>query len=638
MRFTPLSLLLLWGGSAAAHSPSAWPAPSSVRVLEDDVVALPHARLEAELAALCAAHPDVARRVRIATSREGRSVEALHLRRGERDAPRPGVLLVANLEGPRTFESALAMRLARLLVEASADGEEESGGLRRLLDDADVWIVPRANPDAAEARFSEPRMERTTSGVDVDDDRDGRMGEDPWSDVDGDGFVTWMRVEDPDGTWREDPTDERALVEADASKGERGRYLLHREGRDLDGDEAVAEDPIGAARLDRNFSSGWRAHTPGAGLFPSDEPEAQGLMEFVMARPNLALVLVYGSRDTLVEAPKSVPDDAPSVKRIPPEGLLASDAAVLAEVGRRYVAATESAAKGEDGGDAGSFARWCYDHRGILSAELALWDAPSGPAAAPEDDAGETAGSEDGDENGDAAAAVEETPEGAAEQASEEVSDTQGSSASEAPSADNEEQALPADGEADEDAEPGEDAKFLQWVDSLEEEAWRFLPWTPFEHPELGRVEIGGFAPFARIEPPRSMWPQLVEEQLAFLEVLPDVLPRLSIERCAVEPLATGASGAWRLTAVVRNDGLLPAFNRSARRTRAVRPPKVRPRLPEGATLLAGSPQTLVRDLPGSGGRVEFEWIVLAEDASGLAVVLDSEWNGETTRIAEAGQ
>ena len=39
-----------------------------------------------------------------------------------------------------------------------------------------------------------------------------------------------------------------------------------------------------------------------------------------MARPNLALVLVYGGRDNLVEKPKSVKDDAPAVKTRPAAG------------------------------------------------------------------------------------------------------------------------------------------------------------------------------------------------------------------------------------------------------------------------------------------------------------------------------
>ena len=93
-----------------------------------------------------------------------------------------------------------------------------------LLESTEVWIVPRANPDAAEGRFASPRIERWSSSVDVDNDRDGRLGEDPWSDVNGDGVVAWLRAEDPDGEWMEDPTDARRAGEGRAFQG-RARAL-----------------------------------------------------------------------------------------------------------------------------------------------------------------------------------------------------------------------------------------------------------------------------------------------------------------------------------------------------------------------------------------------------------------------------
>src|SRR5262249_35002174 len=156
----------------------------------------------------------------------------------------------------------------------------------------------------------------------VDDDRDGRMGEDPPSDVNGDGIVSWIRVKDPDGEWKEDPTDPRALVKADRAKGERGVYKLWPEGRDSDHDEKVAEDAPLDARVDGNFPAGWEQHTPAAGVFPTDEPEARGLCEFVLQHTGLSLVVVYDAQDDLVGDVKSVADEAPYVKRIPQEGVM----------------------------------------------------------------------------------------------------------------------------------------------------------------------------------------------------------------------------------------------------------------------------------------------------------------------------
>ena len=328
---------------------------------------LAHEDLSAAVAAV-AAGSEVATVEVVGTSREGRAIEALRLTGPGEAAGRPGLLLIANLQGPRVFESGVALRQAERL----AGGYSEDEAIRALLDSTVVWVVPRANPDPAESRFATPRRERWAGSTGVDDDRDGREGEDPPSDVNGDGLITHMRVLDPDGTWREDPTDERVLVEADRDKGEVGRWKLYTEGRDLDGDEEIAEDDVAEARVDKNFASGWEHHTAQAGLFPTDEPETRALCEFVMARPNLVLVLTYDGRDNLVEKPASVPDDAPPVKRVPKEGVLESDAKLIEEIGSRYRDATGSEAKSTDD-DAGTFARWVYDHRGVLALETRLW-------------------------------------------------------------------------------------------------------------------------------------------------------------------------------------------------------------------------------------------------------------------------
>ena len=557
---------------------------------------LAHAELGAALRAVADAHPTLVELHRVATSREGRAVEALRLTGPMGgDAPgladRPGILLVANLEGPRVFESAVALHHARRLAEGYATED----AIRDLLDRTVVWIVPRANPDAAEARFVAPRMERTAGGVGVDDDRDGRQGEDPPGDVDGDGLVTSMRVRDPDGEWMEDPTDARVLVRADRAKGERGLWKLHPEGRDRDGDERVAEDAPLDARVDRNFPSYWEAHAPASGAFPTDEPEVRGLAELVMARRELGLVLVYDGVDNLVGEPKSVADDAPAVKRVPARGVLASDAELLEELGRRYREATGNET-GAEASDDGTFGLWTYDHRGLVTLSARLWTLPTEapPAEAPEAGGDESPGEEAPSE------------EGASETGDEEETDASR-------------------------AEPSTDAKHLTWIDATGE-GWRFVDWTPFEHPELGSVEIGGFAPFARHEPPQEERLAIAEAHLGFLLELKDVVARVRLAECTKTALG---EGLWEVTAVLQNDSLLPLLSRSARRTRTIRPARVRLELPDAATLLSGRSQELVSELSGSGGRHELTWLVLGPRAMDIGVRVDTDHAGSERRLAE---
>jgi hypothetical protein len=558
-----------------------------------DVVA--HEALNEELAGLAGAHPELATLFRVGVSREGRPIEALRLTAASDPAEHPAILLVANLEGPRVFESGVALHHAAELAAGHADDDR----VRALLESTVVWVIPRANPDAAEARFEQPTHERWASSSGVDNDRDGRSGEDGPTDVDGDGLVTWMRVLDPEGTLREDPIDGRVLVEAERDKGEVGRWKLHVESRDLDGDEEPGEDAPGDTRVDRNFPAGWEAHGEHSGVFPTDEPEVRALCEFVMARKNLVLVVSYDGLDNLVGEPESVKDDAPSVKRIPPEGVLESDAGLLAELGRRYREVTGNDTK-SDAPDEGTFARWCYDHRGLTVLSAVLWDLPT-EAPEPEEDV-----------------ADEEEPAQAEEPAGDEPEPDQ----------------LDQAGEEEDAAEPSQDAKHLRWVDGAGE-SWRFVDWKPFDHPELGPVEIGGFAPYARLEPPRDAWDDLAGRHFEWFVGLGELLPRVMLAECTREEVG---DGVWRVEAVLENDAFLPLLSRSARRTRTTRPARVTLHLPEGATLLAGDPQGLVRDLPGSGGRATFTWLVHGPGGAEVGVSVDTDHAGEVYAAAEVKQ
>jgi hypothetical protein len=572
---------------------------------------LPHARLTEELSSLAHAHSDLVQLHKVAESRAGRAVEALRIAapglgaHGERV---PSILLVANLEGPRLFAGAVALEHARALCAGYGTRDE----VRALLDSTVVWIVPRLNPDAAEARFMTPRAEVLASGPGVDDDRDGRIGEDPESDVNGDGLVTWMRVPDPDGEWIADPTDARASVKADRDKGQRGLWKLVREGRDLDGDERVAEDGVHEARVDRNFPAGWEEHSGAAGVFPTDEPEVRGLCDLVLAHPEISLVVVYDALDTLVGELKSVKDDARPVLRVPPAGWLASDAALVKELGQRYRDATGSEVESE-ASDAGTFARWTYEHRGLFTLSAALWDLslkepPKKEEVAPEDQA-------EGPEKESAEEPVEEPVEEPG-----------------APEKPGKGRGKKEKGGKDE-PKPSDDAKRLRTIDALgADEAWRFVAWTPFEHPELGPVEIGGLAPFARVEPPAEVGREIATKHLDWFLTLGDLLPRVQLAECTRERLGDGLT---RVHAVVQNDAFLPLLSRSGRRTDTTRPAKVVLELPEAATLVAGDPVERCRDLAGSGGRCEFTWLVHGPAAMELAVRVETDHAGTVICTAE---
>mgnify|MGYP001475719181 CR=1 FL=1 len=582
--------------SQPAPQPAAAPAADEAKPALPAVSAMPHAELLQRARQLSGA----ATYVPVGTSRGGREIFALRLAGDAAKAnEQPAILVVANIDGSQAWTSSLALHHAEQWVQRAAEPE-----IAALLASTTIYVVPCANPDAHERRFATPRHEREATGVGIDNDRDGRSGEDPASDVDGDGFITLLRVADPRGEWIADPLDARALVKADKTKGETGLWRVWPEGRDLDGDERVAEDDELDACVNRNFPAEYKEHTPEAGAFPTDEPETRALCEFVIQRPQIALVVTYGSYDNLVDKPKAVAADAMQ-KRVPTPGVVEADAALLAEFGKRYAELTGAKHKGR-GGDAGTWQTWAYSHRGLWSLAINAWDIPLETPARQEPKEGGQTDEAKADSKPDQGAKPDQPEKGDAEK-----------------------------GDKKEKREPSDDAKRLRWIDANDGEAWRFVAWRAFEHPELGACEIGGFAPFARTEPPAASSGELARKQFEFVRTLGADLARLKISELTAKPLG---GGLFEVRAAVANPSRLPFLSASAMRTDTVRPARLDLELAGDAELVAGERVKLIRSLDGSGGRYEARWLVRAPRADAISLKLSTQHAGRDARVAEVAQ
>ena len=576
--FMPCLALAALSALPVQDPPAEPAAPGSPTADVLGVALLDHAALTERLRSL-ARESAVATLVPVGSSRAGRAIEAVRLSGGDPEPGRPAVLLVAGLEATRVFESGVALHHA----EALARRYGRDGRVTELLDGTTVYVLPRANPDGAEAYFSAPRHGSPATGTDVDSDRDGRLGEDPPADVNGDGLVTQLRVVDPEGEWLPDPDDPRALALADPLEGQRGIYRVYPEGRDADGDGEVAEDPARDAEFNANFPAGWPEHEPRAGRFPMDEPGVRALADFVIARPELALVVTYGAQTNLVGKPAVARSGG---GRVPEPGLIESDAELLESIAETYreLTGNESA---ESAPGEGSFQRWSYEHRGLWTLDAVLWSMPTeAPAPAPEEP---------------------EEPEEPGE---------------------GREGGPPAAGRG---GERSDDAGHLAWIDATGE-SWRFVPWKPFRHPELGAVEIGGFAPHARVVPPESEWTPIAEGHLAFLLGLGELLPRVEIVAAEAEELG---GGLLRLRAVIDNPAILPLPSAAARRARTQRPARVRLFGSGEGLIYAGQRQTLVSELAGSGGRRELVWLVTGGAPGDFELRVDTDNAGRARRTFE---
>jgi hypothetical protein len=600
---------------------------------------LDHRELSLAMARLATEHPDLVTVLPVGESRGKRRIDALRIAAGERAPGRPAILIVANIDGPLVWTSGVALDHAQELAGKYASDAK----VKALLDTTTIYVVPRADPDAAEARFAKPLYEQRATGTGVDNDRDGRQGEDPPSDVDGDGKITWLRVADPEGDWIADPNDPRAMVKCDHAKGQRGTWKLWPEGRDSDKDERVAEDSEFDAVLNRNFPQGWIEHAPESGLFATDEPGARALCEFVITHLDIALVVTYGTLDDVVDRPKTEPRE-PRRSANPSDGIPDSDATLYAEIGRRY----KLAAKGSkgDGKDAGTFQAWVQAQRGLWTVNLAGWSIPLDEPAPKKEGEGDakpvddkaSAGKTDAEKTAAEKTGAEKTgaEKAVAEKSPGDASNTEKNAAGKPSAAKLAADKLAtnktgADAPSGEKPAPGDDVKRLRWIDAKNEGA-RFVAWHAFQHPELGPVEIGGFAPFALVEPPEADRAEIAQKNFDFLVTLGEMLPRVKVVDAQAKDLG---AGLWEVKAWLENDALLPYMSALGHRTGVIRPARVDLALPREAQLLAGRSEQLVGDLAGSGARQELRWLVRGAPPSAMKIQVDTDHAGTASVVPE---
>ncbi len=135
-----------------------------------------------------------------------------------------------------------------------------------------------------------------------------------------------------------------------------------------------------------------------------------------------------------------------------------------------------------------------------------------------------------------------------------------------------------------------------------------FSEWTPYEHPQLGAVEIGGWhAKFWGQNPPSEFLEEECRQQIPWILYLLEQSPMLELAPPAIRPLG---EDRWEVTVTVRNTGLLPTSitdrGTVGRRLpdgrvvqQVVRPPWVRLQHP-GLEVVEGSERVVLDHLAGS--------------------------------------
>ena len=633
----------------------------------------------AALAAINQANPALTALHKIATSPGGIDLVALEIGPdvGKKVRKTPAVFVVANMEGVVPISTEAALSLADRLTSSAGATKSRTW-----------FILPNGNPDAAARYLRKPLVADERNASRWNDDMDDQTDEDGPDDLDGNGVITGMRVKDPAGEWIPVEGEPRLMRKADPSKGEKGIYKLYVEGIDNDGDGEYNEDPAGGTNIGITFPHLFHPWTATGGRWPGSEPETFGIMKFAMDHPEIAMTFAFGATNMCLQPPAGgrqgsfdanairIPESmAPRlgadasrtytmkeiiemVRPLAPPGFEITESIIASFLGlgavvnpldedlkfykelsdkyKEFLKANKLDAKRLEPPQPkdGSFELWSYYHLGVPAFSMDLWTLPEVKAEEKEK-SGITPESLEA-MTADAFVALGEAKiatflkeVGAPDTIKPQMlleGVKSGKMTPKQMAGMLKQMPKPKDASG---ADP-KDKALLAFSDQ-ELQGKGYVNWTPFKHPTLGDVEIGGMVPFTDTTPPASMVKALLDGQVPWVISLSEKLPQLRVLK--TEAKAKGA-GVYAITLWVENTGYLPFPTAMGRKSLHV-PPAIVILAAKDVTFLQGYARTPINAVDGLKN-VKLEWIVqVPQTLAGIEVTLESaNAGGDTGRIA----
>jgi murein tripeptide amidase MpaA len=550
-----------------------------------------YAELTSILQAWAGEYPDRFRLTSIGQSFEGRDIWLATVTRFATgpDKEKPALWIDANIHAVEVTGSTAALHLIdRLLAQYGIDEK-----VTRVLDTRAFYIVPRLNPDGAElALAARPKFIRSSvRPYPRLDQPDGLIEED----LDGDGRILTMRLRDPNGAWKPYPADPRLLIprDPDDAPGSGEFYRLLPEGliQNYDGVTIKSAPPLQGLDLNRNYPMEWATEgdQKGAGPYPASEPEVRAMVQAVIERPNITGYISYHTSSGVHLRPYSAhPDDDFPTPDLRAYKLIGEWATQLTGYPAKSVFHDFKYEPKQV--IRGGSDDWMYDHLGVYAWTTEFWSAQR------------QVGLKDYHLT-----------------------------------------------EWFRDHPVEDDVQLLKWSDEVLQRKG-YVDWYPFEHPQLGHVELGGWDEmYCWANPPAEFLEKEIAPHSDFAIFHLLISPQLAVYTLDVKPIG---AGVYHVRLVLCNTGWLPTnVTQKAIDRKAARPIEVELILPDGAQLIHGEKKIECGQLEGrvhkrsilwsnsddTTDRVKVEWVIAAPQGGTLKIEARQARAGTVRREVELG-
>ncbi|MDP6040696.1 MAG: M14 family metallopeptidase, partial [Candidatus Latescibacteria bacterium] len=435
-----------------------------------------HSEIDTFVHTLAKTYPDFCRVDSLGPSREGRDIHLLTLTDFSTGNPetRPAFVIHGGIHAHEPASAHAPLYTALKLLE----NHKPDGLLSRIT----FFIVPRLCPDASE--FCISTSTRIRSRTDFENREPNVVYPE---DIDNNGLILSIRQQHPGGGFVAAPQEPRLLIQR-YPNAPGPYYRLFPEGfvHNWDGSDQILQggthsfipstpELAGGRSFDwnRNWPYNWRPEQIGAGDYPFSEQELRHFADFLYSHPQIFTILGYHCGKASIIRPPA----SGSRKDLDPE-----DDQMLEQLAQMGAALTDTPilrlVTPDNPGKGGHSLDTIYHHLGILGFELELGTVLNDAGLNPE----ECLNWKEGDE---------------------------------------------------------EDwmRRLMAWWDARGQRDPLFEPWQPLDHPQLGKVEVGGFHYTALDNPLVSNLSDTLERTHQFTLKLAEHHPHLTIQDLDVSPL-----------------------------------------------------------------------------------------------------